>query len=105
VAKALADRAVDAAESQEQAEAFRQSVTLRAKDLLDEWERIAKEFQDVGTLLQYQQEEGAARPLLHTFLDPELAKLPQRHRKFRANRSMRDVEPAVNLCVRTLDNV
>jgi hypothetical protein len=104
-ARALADRAADAAESQEQAEAFRQSLSERAKDLLDEWERIAKEYQDVGALLQYQQEEGAARPLLHAFLDPELAKLPARHRKFRANRSMRDVEPGVNLWVRTLDNV
>ena len=28
-----------------------------------------------------------------------------RHRKFRANRSMRDVEPSVNLWLRTMDNV
>ena len=46
-----------------------------------------------------------ARPLLYTFLDPDLRKLPARHRKFRANRSMRDVEPGVNLWVKTLDNV
>ena len=31
--------------------------------------------------------------------------LPPRHRKFRANRSMRDVEPSVNLWLRTMDNV
>ena len=43
------------------------------------WEKIAKEYAYVGTQLQYQQEEGAARPLLHTFLDPELRTLPGRH--------------------------
>ena len=42
---------------------------------------------------------------MHEFLNPELKKLPQRYRKFRANRSMRDVEPSVNLWVRTFDNI
>ena len=59
-----------------------------------------------GTTLQYNPTEvGAAKPLLHEFLDPELKTLPPRHRKFRANRSMRDVEPSVNLWLRTLDDV
>ena len=31
--------------------------------------------------------------------------LPPRQQKFRANRSMRDVEPSVNLWVRTLDGI
>ncbi len=105
VAQALANRAAAQAENNEAAETIRQRVLDRAKDLLDEWEKIAKEYSGVGTSLQYQQEEGAARPLLYTFLDPELKKLHGRHRKFRANRSMRDVEPSVNLWVRTLDNV
>ena len=30
---------------------------------------------------------------------------PARHRKFRAHRSMRDVEPDVNLWLRTIDGV
>jgi hypothetical protein len=105
VAQALAARAAAQAENNDAAEAIRQRLLVRSKDLLDEWEKIAKEYQGVGTNLQYQQEEGSARPLLYTFLDPELKKLPGRHRKFRANRSMRDVEPSVNLWVRTLDNV
>lgn len=105
VAQALAARAAAQAENNNAAEAIRQRLLDRSKDLLDEWEKIAKEYQGVGTNLQYQQEEGSARPLLYTFLDPELKKLPGRHRKFRANRSMRDVEPSVNLWVRTLDNV
>ena len=80
VAQALANRAAAQAENNEAAEAIRQRVLDRAKDLLDEWEKIAKEYSGVGTNLQYQQEEGAARPLLYTFLDPELKKLHGRHR-------------------------
>jgi hypothetical protein len=105
VAHALAARAADTAESPAEAEDQRHRLVVRARDLLDEWERIAKEYADVGAQLQYQQEEGSARPLLYTFLAPELRKLPARHQKFRANRSMRDVEASVNLWVKTLDNV
>lgn len=105
VAQALAKRAADYAETPEEADALKNRLLQRAKDLLDEWEKIAKEYHDTGTVLQYQQEEGSARPLLYQFLDPELKKLPLRHQKFRANRSMRDVEPSVNLWVRTLDNI
>ena len=32
-----------------------------------------------------------------------LKSLPPRHQKFRANRSMRDVEPSVNVWLRRLD--
>ena len=53
----------------------------------------------------HQAETGAAQRLLYEFLNPELKKLPPRHRKFRANRSMRDVEPGVNLWVKTLDDL
>jgi hypothetical protein len=40
-------------------------------------------------------------------LDPALKALPAGNwkMKFRANRSMRDVEPNVNIWVRTLDNI
>ena len=50
-------------------------------------------------------EVGAAQRLLYEFLNPDLKRLPPRHRKFRANRSMRDVEPSVNLRLRRLDGV
>jgi hypothetical protein len=77
----------------------------RTKDLLDEWVGIALDYRDSGVHLQYQQEEGAARRLLYEFLHPELRTLTRQPWKFRANRSMRDVEPSVNLWVRTLDDV
>jgi Helicase conserved C-terminal domain len=91
-------------ETKKDSEALRDRVRSRVVDLLDEWSRIAHDYNTDGIALQYQSEVGGAQPLLHTFLDPELKKKPRRHQKFRANRSMRDVEPSVNLWVKTFDN-
>lgn len=105
VTQALTDRARRHADlSKQDADALTQLVRSRTEDLLDEWSQIALDYDVQGIRLQYQREVGAARALLHDFLDPELAQLPKRHLKFRANRSMRDVEPEVNLRVKTLDN-
>jgi hypothetical protein len=107
VVQTLSDRAsshatLEAVES----ESLRQVVRDRAKDLFDTWSQIAHDYQDKGTALQYNPSEvGAAKPLLHDILDPELKTMHPRHKKFRANRSMRDVEPSVNLWLRTMDNV
>ena len=84
---------------QAEAAALEQNVRARAKDLLDEWCRIAHDYAQDGGILQYQQEVGGPAHLLYEFLNP---KLP-RGWKFRANRSMRDVEPSVNLWLNTLD--
>jgi hypothetical protein len=88
-----------------EADALRQRLRDRAKDLLDEWSRITMDLSSVGGQLQYQSEMGVAQRLLHEFLNPALKQQPPRFKKFRANRSMRDVEPSVNLWLRTLDNV
>ena len=66
---------------------------------------IATELHNVGTSLQYQAETGRAQRLLYEFLNPELKHKPPRYKKFRANRSMRDVEPSVNLWLKTSDGV
>ena len=107
VVRTLSDRASSHASMEPaEAEALRQNVRVRAEDLLDTWSQIAHEYRDKGTALQYNRSEvGAAQPLLREFLDPELRSMHPRHRKFRANRSMRDVEPSVNLWLRTMDNV
>ena len=84
---------------------LKDNVFKRCQDLLDEWEQIAEQYRQNGTTLQYQSEVGSARRLLYQFLDPELDEVSPRFRKFRANRSMRDVEPEVNLWLRNLDNV
>lgn len=78
-------------------------VRMRAQELLDIWNRIANGFHQNGTRLQYQQEVGAAQRLLYEPLHRDLAGLPADQKRFRANRSMRDVEASVNLWVKTLD--
>ena len=45
---------------------------------------------------QYEMKQG--RPLLREMLDTEFES--EHHRKFRANRSLRDVEPEVDLYIR-----
>ncbi len=91
--------------SAQERQQLKENVFRRCQDLLDEWEQIAEQYRQNGTTLQYQNEVGSARRLLYQFLDPELNDVSPRFRKFRANRSMRDVEPEVNLGLRTLDNV
>lgn len=105
VIEALAQRAEDYAQTAQEATLLRQCVRNRAVDLLEEWSHIAHELQNQGVQLQYQIETGAAQRLLYEFLNPDLKQLPARHLKFRANRSMRDVESSVNLWVKTLDNI
>jgi len=89
----------------EETRRLRERVRERSLDLLDEWARIAQKLDDVGGTLQYQIEAGGAQRLLYEFLNPELKHLPPCQRKFRANRSMRDVEPSVNLWLKTMDGV
>jgi len=84
---------------------LKDNVFKRCQDLLDEWEKIAEQFRENGTALQYQREVGSAQRLLYEFLSPELDAISPRFKKFRANRSMRDVEPEVNLWLRSLDNI
>jgi hypothetical protein len=92
------DETLDAGEQ----EVLRQKVKLRTKDLLDTWEQIAVSKHSV---LQYQKEVGEAPPLLFEPLDPELMRQPLEARKFKAARSLRDVEPTVNVWVKRPDGL
>ena len=102
--KTLAERGAAIEASGGGADELRSYLRARVSDLLDEWGRIASESKDVGASLQYQAEEGGGTRLLYEFLNPELETLKPTRKKFRANRSMRDVEPSVNLWLRTMDN-
>jgi hypothetical protein len=85
---------------------FKQRTRAESARLLDIWLKIAKDLDQVPTSLKYQKhEEGKGVPLLHDFLDPDLKNLHPRFMRFRANRSMRDVEPDVNLWMKTFDGV
>jgi hypothetical protein len=80
------------------------SVQNRVVDLLDAWRKIYDDYHEVGTELQYQRYElTGPKPLLREVLDETSES--DAHRKFRANRSLRDVEPEVNLFLRDLRNV
>jgi len=82
-------------------------VKARVNDLLDSWAKEAERLKQNGVILQYQVEAKGAqhRRLLREFLHLELKNLSNKsvEMKFRANRSMRDVEPSVNLYVRRLN--
>ena len=101
VADVLAARAEghDAQLGREETEALRKKVKDRVHGLLDAWQSIATKRGD----LQYQREMGTAPPLLFDPLDAELAKQTKEAQQFKANRSLRDVEPTVNLWLRNPD--
>jgi len=79
-------------------------VLHRCSCLLDDWLNIARMFSNTNTRLQYQQENpGEGQRLLRDFLDPDLPNILPIQQHFRANRSMRDVEPNVDLLVKNLN--
>ncbi len=80
------------------------SVQNRVVDLLDSWRKIFEDYRSAGVAFQYQKHElKQPRPLLREMLDKDFES--EHHRKFRANRSLRDVEPDVNLFLKDLSGL
>ena len=110
VADLLARRGRTHRSRQTKEEEQRLDATLRARatDLLDSWCKVAEFQQNNSARLRYQPYEGSAGPaLLRTPLDPVGSDLQpaQDARKFKAPRSLRDVEPSVNLWLKRLDGM
>jgi hypothetical protein len=86
---------VGTAEAQELAN----SVHDRVQALLADWNEIATDQARAGVDLNYQrfEENGNTSVLLRDFLDPDLKRRPEIFHRFRANRSMRDVEAPVDI--------
>jgi hypothetical protein len=106
VAEALARRAEShAALSKAEAEALRQKLKQRVGDLLDAWTKVANEKRQVAATLQYQKYEETGPYLLFDPLDPEYLRLAPHARKFKAYRSLRDVEASTPLWVKRLDGM
>jgi hypothetical protein len=85
-------------------EATASRVEALSKSLLDSWSAVAKEQKKVGATLSYQRYEDEPGPqLLHGPLDEELARRDRDWKRFVARRSLRDVEPSVNLWMKRLD--
>jgi hypothetical protein len=105
---ALADRLAERArahawpQTPELGQQLHDHVLHRCTSLLDDWVNIVEQLRQSSTHLEYQKELGGGARLLFSFLDPELRDLGKERRRFKANRSMRDVEPSVVLNVRRL---
>jgi hypothetical protein len=85
-------------------EALRRVVHERSERVLDDWAKLATIQEKTESGLRYQEHEGTSDPpLLHQPTDTQLAHRPQPFPRFHANRSLRDVEPSVNLWIRTPD--
>ena len=74
---------------------------------MNEWANEELDLEKANTWLKYAQETPVGKPLIRDFLDKEVTPLPPGHRwrKFRAGRSLRDVELSSAIFVRTLENV
>lgn len=69
-------------------------VAEQVRHIIDDWIVIAQR----RGRMEYGQEDGELPPLLHTPLDPQLLELEdEREQQFKANRSLRDVEPSALL--------
>ncbi len=80
-------------------------VRERIEDLADSWLTVVADWEKDGKALKYQKYEGKkkdAAPLVREMLDEEFRN--EHHRKFRANRSLRDVEPAVKVELHEYDS-
>jgi hypothetical protein len=79
------------------------SVRDRVVDLLDSWINVVEDHEHDGVAVKYQKYElpKSAKPLLLEILDDEIT--DAHHRKFRLNRSLREVEPQVNLVIKGSD--
>ena len=97
VSKILLERLAASGSTQ----ASNSSLQDRLKSLLDDWEKIKNYVDAQNDSLTY---TGEKTSLIHQYLDPELTRLPNDYLKFRANRSMREVEPTVNIRVRGMNN-
>ena len=79
------------------------SVQNRVVDLLDSWHTVVDDYHQAGVTVQYQRYElKTPSPLLREMLDKKIES--KHHRKFRANRLLRDVEPVVDLFLRDLSS-
>ncbi|MFZ0408292.1 MAG: DISARM system helicase DrmA [Cyanobium sp.] len=94
VAAALQRRVATSLVNHPDADGYASWVAEQVRHIIDDWCAIAER----RGRMEYGREEGDLPPLLRTPLDPELLELEDvRERQFKANRSLRDVEPSALL--------
>ena len=82
---------------------FGDGVRGRVQSLIDDWATLAHEAGQGGVSFGYARgrEGGVSTPLLREMIDPDRETLNDLQLRFRAPRSLRDVEPAVLLGIKT----
>ncbi len=81
---------------------FGDRVRGRVESLVAAWAELADAAARGGTAFGYaRREPGVSRPLLREMIDPDRDALTEAELRFRAPRSLRDVEPGVLLGVKT----
>ena len=102
IAGAVGERAQRHADGLPAADAGR-AVQRRVQSLLDDWAALAREAGEVGVTFGYARgrNESVSTPLLREMIDPDRDTLDDRQLRFRAPRSLRDVEPGVLLGIKT----
>ena len=95
VAEALRRRvAIALVHAPADADAHAATVAEQVRHIIDDWSAIAQRRGG----MEYGREDGELPPLLRTPLDPQLQELEdEREKQFKANRSLRDVEPSALL--------
>ena len=79
-----------------------QLVRLRVQSLIDDWAQLAHEAGQDGIAFGYaRRDSGVSTPLLREMIDPDRNTLTDTQLRFRAPRSLRDVEPSVLLGIKT----
>ena len=75
----------------------------RVQSLIDDWAVLAHEAGQGGVAFGYARgrEGGVSTPLLREMIDPDRDTLNDIQLRFRAPRSLRDVEPSVLLGIKT----
>ena len=82
---------------------FGDHVRQRVQSLIDDWAKLAHEAGRGGVTFGYgrSREDGVSVPLLREVIDPDRDTLDATQLRFRAPRSLRDVEPSVLLGIKT----
>ena len=80
---------------------FGDSVSGRVQSLIDDWAQLAREAGQGGAAFGYARGRGVSTPLLREMIDRDRDMLNDTQLRFRAPRSLRDVEPGVLLGIKT----
>ena len=101
LALAVGDRARNHADALP--DGFGENVANRMQSLIDDWARLAHEARQDGVAFGYAhgRDSSTSTPLLREIIDPDRDVLNDTQLRFRAPRSLRDVEPGVLLGIKT----